>query len=98
MSVTKISDKIKKSKKSERKKPLVKNNSKLKLIPSLEEAPIINNVSNNIIWVSYLDDDGKTVEGYFPLIKETAYSIKIQSKKNIITIPFQRINKIKEKL
>ncbi len=48
------------------------------------------------IFVSYIDDDDSKVEGYFELIEENKEFIKIKSGKNIITLPYHRIKKIKE--
>jgi len=52
------------------------------------------------VFVSYNDVlKGKTkiVEGIFDLIKLEDNYIKIQSKENIMFIPYQRVNKIKMK-
>ena len=49
------------------------------------------------IWISYNDENDEKREGFFRLIQETKNYIKIlSSKNNILTIPFHRINKIKE--
>ncbi len=48
------------------------------------------------VFISYIDDDGSEVKGYFNLIEETQSFVKIKSDSNIITLPYHRINKIKE--
>ena len=48
------------------------------------------------VFISYIDDDGSEVKGYFDLIEETQSFVKIKSDSNIITLPYHRINKIKE--
>jgi len=48
------------------------------------------------VFVSYKDDNDENVSGYFDLIEETKEFIKIKSGKNIITLPYHRIKKIKE--
>lgn len=55
-------------------------------------------VKNELVQLSFIDDDGKQKDGVFEKIEETLNFIKIKTKKNIITIPFHRIIKIKEKL
>ena len=49
------------------------------------------------VWISYIDDSGLEVKGFFILLEETINYIKIKSGSNILTIPYHRINKIKEK-
>ena len=49
------------------------------------------------VWISYIDDSGMVVNGFFILIEQTSNYIKIKSGSNILTIPYHRINKIKEK-
>lgn len=48
------------------------------------------------IWISY-NDNGKRIEGYFYLVEQKEAYVKIMSNKNVITIPFHKINKIKQK-
>jgi sporulation protein YlmC with PRC-barrel domain len=48
------------------------------------------------IWISYIDDLGQVVSGFFILIEENLSFVKIKSGSNILTIPFHKINKIKE--
>ena len=48
------------------------------------------------IYLCYKDDDEEKVKGYFDLIKETDNFIKIKTGKNVITLPYSRIIKIKE--
>ena len=49
------------------------------------------------IWISYVDDTGVVVAGFFTLIEQNLNFVKIKSGSNILTIPYHRINKIKEK-
>lgn len=51
----------------------------------------------DMIWIAFKDDSDKTIMGNFEFIMETASYIKIKSGKNILTLPFQRVLKIKEK-
>ena len=53
--------------------------------------------NTNKVYVCYLDDNDNQVEGYFELIEEKDNYVKIKSGKNIITLPYHRIKKIKEK-
>ncbi len=48
------------------------------------------------VFISFKDDDNSEVNGYFDLIEETQSFVKIKSDSNIITLPYHRINKIKE--
>lgn len=58
-----------------------------------------NKVSGNKeIWISYIDDSGQEVHGFFLLVEQNHSYIKIKSGSNILTIPYHRINKIKEKV
>ena len=57
-----------------------------------------NKVSGNKeVWISYIDDSGEEVKGFFILIEQNQNFIKIRSGSNILTIPYHRINKIKER-
>lgn len=47
------------------------------------------------VFVSYIDDNDRKIEGYFELISESP-RVKIKSGKNIITIPENRLLKLKE--
>ncbi len=58
-----------------------------------------NKVSENKeIWISYIDDNDLEVKGFFRLIEQNQNYIKIRSGSNILTIPYHKINKIKEKI
>ena len=58
-----------------------------------------NKVSGNKeVWISYIDDNGQEVNGFFILIEQNHNYIKIKSGVNILTIPYHRINKIKERM
>jgi len=49
-----------------------------------------------VIWASFLDDTGQEIRGFFRLIEQTTNYVKLVSGKNILTIPFHRIIKLKE--
>ena len=53
---------------------------------------------NKEVWISYTDDSGAEVKGFFILIEQNHNYIKIKSGVNILTIPYHRINKIKERV
>lgn len=55
-------------------------------------------IGDKEVWISYINDDGETVEGFFILIEQTLNYVKIKSGLNVITIPYHKINKIKEKV
>jgi len=58
-----------------------------------------NKISENKeVWISYIDDSGVEVNGFFILLEQNMNYIKIKSGSNILTIPYHRINKIKEKI
>ena len=50
------------------------------------------------IWISFINDTGEEIKGFFKLIEQTQNYVKIQSGSNILIIPFHKINKIKERL
>tara|TARA_Y100000310_G_C20513324_1_gene729941 strand:+ start:677 stop:856 length:180 start_codon:yes stop_codon:yes gene_type:complete len=50
----------------------------------------------NKIFISYLDDDDKTISGFVDLIEKTETMITFETQKNKITIPMARVLKIKE--
>lgn len=53
---------------------------------------------NREIWISFINDDGQTIQGFFKLIEQNQAYVKIKSGSNILTIPYHKINKIKERL
>ena len=55
-------------------------------------------LGNKEIWISYEDDAGQEVKGFFILLEQNINFVKIKSGNNILTIPFHKINKIKEKI
>jgi len=58
-----------------------------------------NKVSGNKeVWISYMDDNSLEVNGFFILIEQNHNYIKIKSGSNVLTIPYHRINKIKERM
>jgi sporulation protein YlmC with PRC-barrel domain len=50
------------------------------------------------VFISFRDEKNIVVDGYFELIEQTDSYVKIKSNDNIITIPYHKINKIKEKI
>lgn len=58
-----------------------------------------NEVSGNKeIWISYKDDTERVVSGFVILIEQTDTFVKIKTNRNILTIPYHRILKIKERV
>jgi len=55
-------------------------------------------LGNREVWISYVNDDGQTIQGFFILLEESINYVKIRSGSNILTIPFGKINKIKERI
>ena len=53
---------------------------------------------NKIIFIAYLDEQDNRIEGYFKLLLDNGIIIKFETGKNIITIPYNRVLKIKEKI
>jgi len=53
--------------------------------------------ANKEVWISFIDETGSSVEGFFKLLEQNSNYVKIESGKNIFTIPYHKINKIKEK-
>ena len=53
---------------------------------------------NKNIWISFQDENDLRIEGFFLLVEESKNYIKIKSNKNILTIPYHKINKIKQDL
>jgi len=53
---------------------------------------------SNKIWIAFLDESGKKIEGYFEKVKDTDSFIKIKSGTNLLTIPYNRILKVKENI
>ncbi len=48
------------------------------------------------VWASFMDDNNKQVQGFFKLLEQTVNYVKLISGKNIITIPYHRLLKMKE--
>lgn len=48
------------------------------------------------VFVCYLNDDDKQINGYFYLKEQTVNYIKIISGENTLTIPYHRLIKLKE--
>ena len=58
-----------------------------------------NKVSGNKeVWISYRDDNEQIVSGFVILLEQTDSYVKIKNNRNILTIPYHRILKIKERL
>jgi len=53
---------------------------------------------NKIIFIAYLDEEDNKIEGYFKLLLDNGIIIKFETKNNVITIPYNRVLKIKEKI
>jgi len=49
-------------------------------------------------FISYLNDDDQKIEGYFEIVSSNGFILKFKSGENIITLPYSRILKIKEKI
>ena len=47
------------------------------------------------VFICYLDDSDKKIEGFFDLIDEKPTYIKFRTGENILLIPYSRILKIK---
>ena len=52
----------------------------------------------NKVWISFQDENNEKVEGFFYLILEGEHFVKVKSNRNILTIPYHKINKIKQEL
>jgi hypothetical protein len=50
------------------------------------------------VFVCFLNDDDKEVQGFFYLMDQTPNYISIKSGNNLITIPYHRLKKMKEVL
>lgn len=50
-----------------------------------------------LVWISYRNDDENIKNGYFYLLEITDNYIKFLTEKNIITIGYDRLLKLKEK-
>lgn len=48
------------------------------------------------VFVCFLNDDDKEVQGFFYLIEQNINFIKIKTGDNILTIPYHRLKKMKE--
>jgi hypothetical protein len=46
-------------------------------------------------FLSYLNDTGETISGYFDIIELTDNCVRIRTKGNILIIPMSRVLKIK---
>ena len=51
-----------------------------------------------VVFLSYLGDNNNTVSTYVTLLEETENKIVFRTHKNIITIPFSRVLKLKKNL
>ena len=47
-------------------------------------------------FISYKDDDDNIIKGYFDVIEQNDNYLKFESGKNQITIPWNRVIKVKE--
>lgn len=55
-----------------------------------------NNEIEKEVFISYLDDSGKIINGYVILVGTPGIFVKFKTNKNIISIPSERVLKIKE--
>ena len=53
-------------------------------------------IGTRTAFISYLNDDDKKIEGYVILIEQTDNYIRFKTGSNIITIPYNRLLKLKE--
>ena len=53
---------------------------------------------NKEVWISFVNDNGEIVQGFFVLLEQTINYVKIKSGSNVIIIPYHKINKIKERI
>ena len=60
----------------------------------MEEVKVLGNKE---VWISYQDDSGQEVKGFFILMEQNSNYVKIKSGSNVLTIPYHKINKIKER-
>lgn len=52
----------------------------------------------DVRFLSFYNEHDAVINGYFEVLEETAVYIKIKTSDNIVTIPWNRIVKIKEKI
>lgn len=50
------------------------------------------------VFISFLNDDNQKQDTYCELLEEAVNFVKIQIGQNVLTIPFSRILKIKERV
>ena len=49
------------------------------------------------VWICYKDDSEAVVSGFVELIEQNTQYLKFRNNKNIITIPYNRLIKLKER-
>jgi hypothetical protein len=49
-------------------------------------------------FIVYLDDNDSKIEAYVDVLEQTDSYIKFENARNVITLPYNRVLKIKEKL
>lgn len=49
------------------------------------------------VWICFLDENNVKREGWFILIEQKDNYVKIETNQNVLTIPYARILKIKER-
>jgi hypothetical protein len=52
----------------------------------------------NIKFISFYNDKNRLVEGYFEVLEENTSFIKFKTNRNILTLPWNKINKTKAKI
>ena len=53
-------------------------------------------ISTKTVFIAYLDDNDKKIEGYVILITKDINFITFKTGSNVITIPYNRLLKLKE--
>lgn len=51
----------------------------------------------NVRFIAFLDEDNNKIEGLFEILLDNGLLLKFKTKENIITIPYSRLLKMKEK-
>jgi len=49
-------------------------------------------------FIAFYDENNELIEGFFIIIEETPTYVKIKTSKNILTLPWSRVLKIKEQI
>lgn len=57
----------------------------------------ISDIGKQLDFLSYLNDTGETISGYFEILEFNQAFVKIKTQGNILVIPMHRVLKIKLK-